>query len=69
MKLKCDVVSKFNPKQIYGKKGDEVRLIYMDEVTAVVEKDGSRFPMRTEDLDTGEATPPETGTQKTFLNE
>lgn len=49
--LRCDVHSNFNKSKKYGSKNDRVKIIYWNGSDMwVVEKDGERFPVKTEEL-------------------
>ena len=50
MRLKSDVTSHFKPSTVYGRKGDEVRIISesTDGVCIVEKVDGERFSVKVE---------------------
>ena len=54
-RLRCDIISSCSGK-LYGKAGDDVTIITNDEQVAIVEdKEGNRFPCRSENLVTDES--------------
>jgi hypothetical protein len=53
MKLKKDIISSGKDKAMYGKKGEEVKVVnnYHGEVAIVMNSKGDKFPVRKENLE------------------
>ena len=53
MKLKQDEISSGKDKTLYGKKGEEVKIInnYHTQVAIVMNNRGEKFPVRKENLE------------------